>query len=271
MKILSQIFIILFVAATLFIMKDDVKSVIDKVSTYLNKNINHSQIVKLTTQKQETPLPGKTQTPGALRVVDNLLSLNSNNTLSKNNVILLTNKNRKENGDLPALKESSKLDGSAEKKLQDMFTNQYFEHVSPTGVSISDLGKQAGYEYILIGENLALGNFKDDAALLDAWMASVGHRANILNKHYTEIGVAVGKGKFEGRDTWMAVQHFGEPMSICPTVDQVLLGIITLNQNQINTMKDNLTLRLDSINKGTLYEGSTLKEQVDIYNKDRKS
>ena len=263
MKIFSQIFIILFIALSLFIMKDDVKSAIDKVYSYLNKS-NPSSIIKLT-DKKEVPLPGKVDIPGALLVVNNLLGGN-NAQLSKDNVILLTNKARLTNGDLPALIENQKLDLSAEKKLQDMFAKQYFEHISPSGIGVADLSSQVGYEYILIGENLAMGNFKDDASLVNAWMGSAGHRANILNVHYTDIGVALGKGVFEGKDIWMAVEHFGAPRSLCPSVDQVLLGMINLNQSNIQGMEDNLTLRLDMINKGVLYEGSTSYEQISKYN-----
>lgn len=263
MKIFCQIFIILFVALSLFIVKDDFISVLENVSSYFNKNIK-SPVIKLT--EKEKILPSKVDMPGALRVVNNFLNINNDIKLSKDNVILLTNKYRKENGNLTILEENQKLDLSAEKKLQDMFSRQYFEHISPTGAGVGDLGEEVGYEYILIGENLAMGNFKDDLSLVDAWMASEGHRANILNKYYTEIGMAVGKGNFEGKNIWMAVQHFGTPRSICPSIDQVLYGIIILNQNQLQEMEDDLILRRDMINKKALYEGSTYYEQIDKYN-----
>src|SRR6185369_15716694 len=117
---------------------------------------------------------------------------------------------------LPALKENALLDKAAKKKLDDMFAQQYFEHINPQGKGPSDLAKSVGYDYIAIGENLALGNFKNDAELVQAWMDSPGHRANILNKQYTEIGVAVGQGTYEGKKTWLAVQEFGRPTSSCP-------------------------------------------------------
>lgn len=265
MKILSQIIIVVFVALSLFIMRDDVFSAINKVSTYLDKNIKQSNVIK-SVGKQEVPLPGKVEEPGALRVVDSILNPSAKDSLTKEGVIAYTNKNRKDVAGLPALVENSKLDISAQNKLVDMFTKQYFEHTSPSGVSISNLGEQVGYEYILIGENLAMGNFKNDGALLDAWMASIGHRANILNTHYTEIGVAVGKGKFEGKDTWIAVQHFGAPRSICPSLDQVLYGVININQTELDKMGSDLTTRLSTINKNVVSEGSTLHEQINNYN-----
>lgn len=263
MKIFYQILIIFFIVGLfLFISRDDVVSVFNNVSSYFDKNIK-SPIAKLT--EKENILPGKIDMPGALKVVNNLLNIN-NGKLSKDNIILLTNKYRKENANLVALKENQKLDLSAEKKLQDMFTNQYFEHISKSGKSVGDLGEEVGYEYILIGENLAMGNFKDDQALMNAWIASEGHRENIINKHYTDIGVAVGKGKFEGKDVWMVVQHFGTPRSVCPSIDQVLYATVGLNQSKMKTMEDDLILRLNMINKGAIYDGDTRYEQIDKYN-----
>ena len=85
-----------------------------------------------------------------------------NSSLTVSGVIFFTNQNRKDNGNLRPLRENELLDRAAEAKLKDMFGKQYFEHESPAGKGPSDLAKAAGYRYILIGENLALGNFKDD-------------------------------------------------------------------------------------------------------------
>src|SRR5262249_8345343 len=118
----------------------------------------------------------------------------ANVTLTQAGVIKWTNIQRQENGALPALTVNAKLNESAQLKLKDMFAKQYFEHVSPSGVGPDGLANEVGYAYASIGENLALGNFADDRALVQAWMDSPGHRANILGKSYREIGVAVGKG-----------------------------------------------------------------------------
>jgi len=99
------------------------------------------------------------------------------------------------------LSRSELLDGVAEFKMNDMFARQYFAHEAPTGEGVSNLAEDFGYEFILVGENLALGDFEDDKALLEAWMASPGHRENILNDKYREIGIAVGKESFDGRGT----------------------------------------------------------------------
>lgn len=116
---------------------------------------------------------------------------------------------------IATLRLNTKLNLSAEKKLQDMFSNQYFEHVSPSGVSVSDLVRDSEYEYIVVGENLALGNFGGDLQVVQAWMNSPGHRANILDPRFSEIGIAVGKGLYDGKELWIAVQHFAKPLASC--------------------------------------------------------
>lgn len=263
MKISHQIIIICFIVLSIFIYKNDIESVVNKIYSHFNKE--NGQTLGLI-DKKEIKLQSKTDTPGALRVADNFLNTIKNINLSKDKVIEFTNKQRSENGNLSPLSENLKLDLSAEKKLKDMFDKQYFEHSSPSGVKVGNLGEEVGYEYILIGENLALGNFKDDKSLVDAWMASPGHRANILNEHYKDIGVAVGSGIFEGKNVWLAVQHFGTPKSICSMVDTILYSKININQAEINKMNTELSKRKEIMKNGGLYEGSTYKEQVDKYN-----
>ena len=208
------------------------------------------------------------QTPGALVVPDSFLTYDTKSiNLSSKDIIDITNKQRTLNGNLPILKENSKLDFSAEKKLQDMFVKGYFEHTSPDGVGVGDLADQIDYEYIVIGENLALGNFKNDQALVDAWMASPGHRANILNKRYIDIGVSVGKGIYNGKSVWMAVQHFGLPKSACPSIDQVLKGVIDLDQKDIKAMEIDMASRRAIIDSEIAKkEGVMTNSQIDNYN-----
>lgn len=172
-------------------------------------------------------------------------------TLSVPGVIIYTNNARAQNGGLPALSENQTLDRDAQLKLEDMFNKQYFEHVSPTGVGPSDLADKVGYAYVMLGENLALGDFTSDNDLVTAWMNSPGHRANILNAHYQEIGVAVGKGMYEGRQTWLAVQSFGMPRSACPSINDELKVQIDTNNAAILTMKTALDTRKAQIDAMT--------------------
>ena len=124
-------------------------------------------------------------------------------------VIFETNNQRRAYG-LNSLTENSKLNAAADFKMRDMFTRQYFNHYAPDGTSgISELLIRFDYRYMAAGENLALGNFRNASELVAGWMASPGHRANILNNSYRDVGVATGYDIFEGRQTIIAVQIFG--------------------------------------------------------------
>jgi uncharacterized protein YkwD len=162
--------------------------------------------------------------------------------LSQAGVLTWTNSHRADAG-LGALKLDAQLNAAAKAKLDDMFVRQYFEHVSPSGAGPADVVTAAGYAYIAVGENLALGNYKDDRTLVQAWMDSPGHRANILGASYTEIGIAVGKGTYEGQTTWLAVQEFGKPLADCPQAEPTLKAKIDLDQTQLDRMKADLEAR----------------------------
>lgn len=165
--------------------------------------------------------------------------------------IAVTNRYRSQNS-LSPLKENSTLQKAAEKKIDDMFALQYFAHESPSGVLPSGLAKEVGYEYVLVGENLALGNFANDFELIQAWMNSPGHRANILNDNYSEIGIAVRQGMFEGKAVWLAVQEFGLPASACPDADRASGALIEQNRQQLKVMETDLDIRkkeLDSLDQ----------------------
>ncbi len=137
--------------------------------------------------------------------------------LDANQIISLTNAERKNNGSkLVDLQYNDILKNIAIIRVKDMFANQYFEHNSPiTGDNASKEAEKNGYQYITIGENIALGNFGDSKGLVTAWMNSPGHRANILNKNYTEIGVYAEKGIYQNQSVWIATQIFGKPISGC--------------------------------------------------------
>lgn len=135
--------------------------------------------------------------------------------LTTDGVLRWTNLHRARSG-LPSLKPSSHLDRVAYAKMADMFENNYFDHVSPKGVGPAELAKNQGYQFILVGENLARGNFGSDKKLVQAWMDSPGHRDNILKPEYLELGIAVGQGEIKGKRTWISVQSFGVSSSACP-------------------------------------------------------
>ncbi|MED1205394.1 CAP domain-containing protein [Heyndrickxia acidicola] len=116
----------------------------------------------------------------------------SNQTSSQLNaaekkVVALVNEERAKNG-LPALKIDPQLSKMARTKSEDMQKNHYFDHTSPTYGSPFDMMKKFGITYSSAGENIAMGQTSPEQ-VMNAWMNSPGHRANILNKSYTSIGV----------------------------------------------------------------------------------
>ncbi len=168
--------------------------------------------------------------------------------LTLQGVFSFTNARRDENS-LSRFFPNALLNQIALRRLDDMFAEQYFEHVSPSGKSASSEAEKIGYEYISIGENIALGNFQDDFALVLAWMNSPGHRANIVSEKFTELGVAVKKGIYEGRETWIAVQIFARPLTDCPTIDVGLKLEIEQINNQIDQNELVLSTKKGEIEK----------------------
>lgn len=100
----------------------------------------------------------------------------------------LLNADRKANG-LSELKSNSQLNGLAQTYAQDMINRGFFSHYNPEGKSPFDRMQAAGVSYKTAGENLAINT--DVTAAEKAFMASSGHRANILNNTYTDVGIGV--------------------------------------------------------------------------------
>lgn len=128
-------------------------------------------------------------------------------SISAEEVVAQTNARRASEG-LPPLQFNSQLATAAMTKGQDMFAKQYWSHTSPAGVQPWAFIQDAGYNYTVAGENLAR-DFADTGSMMQAWMESPTHRANIVNAKYQEIGVAVINGELEGYDTTLVVQMFG--------------------------------------------------------------
>ncbi len=229
-----SIITILFTILSVYFLRGDIEAFIQKVTKSgqtVQQNVGQATSAVLSYVKALPSLPGPLQ----------VLKKNTGTEtpLTIEGIISMTNNERVSNG-LPALTENQKLDSSALVKTKDMFVRQYFEHMSPDGKSVSNLVTDAGYDYIVIGENLALGNFTSSKDVVAAWMASPGHRANILNVRFTEIGIGVMQGTYNGNKVWIAVQHFGLPRSACPMNDNVLENKIKANQVQIKA--DDVTL-----------------------------
>lgn len=131
--------------------------------------------------------------------------------INKDTLIQLTNQERSSRG-IGVLKESSQLDQSATLKGQDMFAKDYWAHFAPDGTSPWYFFKQVSYSYSWAGENLAR-DFSTSAGVIAGWMASQGHRDNMLNPNFTDIGISVQNGTLQGDQTTLVVEHLGQPVS----------------------------------------------------------
>lgn len=105
----------------------------------------------------------------------------------ENQVIALTNQERAKHG-LPALKANWELSRVARYKSQDMSDKNFFSHTSPTYGSPFEMIKNFGISSSASAENIAQGQ-STAQEVVNSWMNSSGHRANILNGSFTEIGV----------------------------------------------------------------------------------
>lgn len=129
--------------------------------------------------------------------------------ISGNLIVEMTNQTRVEEG-LKPLTVNSELSAAAAAKAADMIKNGYFAHFSPTNISPWFWIKQNGYNYKYAGENLAM-NFSETDQVIDGWLNSPTHKANLLNIHYEDIGVAVLSGQVNGENRVVVVQMFGSP------------------------------------------------------------
>lgn len=117
----------------------------------------------------------------------NIPSVDTSVTAYEQEVIRLVNKIRTENG-LKPLAYDWELGRVARYKSQDMKDNRYFSHTSPVYGSSFEMIKNFGISFRSAGENIARG-YTTPQAVVNGWMNSSGHRANILNANYTRIGV----------------------------------------------------------------------------------
>jgi uncharacterized protein YkwD len=138
-------------------------------------------------------------------------------------IVELTNTEREHNNLIP-LVQNERLAAAAKAKAQDMAAQGYFAHRGPDGKEPWAWIREAGYTYASAGENLAV-RFNESASVVRAWMASPGHRANIVKAGYTEIGVGVADGYYQGAPATFVVQYFGRPQGTpAPLPPAVVLG-----------------------------------------------
>lgn len=187
---------------TVFDKLDNISSIVNSVNisqcdakTILQQlldNCFNGQLPELPQQPEqdETPIiPEVPEVPEQDILPDNNGNGNISGTVSEleRKVVELVNIERAKQG-LSALSLNNKLSNVAREKSRDMQANGYFSHTSPTYGSPFDMLRQFGISYNTAGENIAMG-YSSPEAVVSGWMNSAGHRANILNSNYSEIGV----------------------------------------------------------------------------------
>ncbi|WP_435241054.1 sigma-70 family RNA polymerase sigma factor [Streptomyces cucumeris] len=128
----------------------------------------------------------------------------SNSSAFAQQVMELVNIERGKVGCSP-VRLNDKLNSAAQGHSDDMAARGYFDHTAPNGSDPGDRITAAGYPWRTYGENIAKGQ-QTPAAVMDSWMNSPGHRQNILNCDFTEMGIGVNRGG--GGPTW--TQAFGD-------------------------------------------------------------
>jgi uncharacterized protein YkwD len=112
---------------------------------------------------------------------------------------------------LSPLRYNETLSISAKAKGEAMLAADCWSHYCPDGKSPWDFFDDANYDYSYAGENLAEG-FSEVDAVMRAWMNSKTHKENILKKYFSEIGLAIIYGDYQGmEDNAIIVVHFGKP------------------------------------------------------------
>lgn len=132
----------------------------------------------------------------------------------ENKLLTLTNNLRIQKG-LPTLSPVIPLHVSADNKSKEMQDLQYFSHNSPNGYDLSHFLSEAGYQYQMAGENLAMG-FSSAEEIFSAWMQSPTHYANLIDPDFKEFGLAMESGQYNDLATVYVTAHFAEPKVVTP-------------------------------------------------------
>jgi len=120
---------------------------------------------------------------------------------------------------LGALALNAQLTKAAQIKAQDMVERNYWSHNTPDGNAPWEFVNNAGYSYKKAGENLAYG-FKDESDVIGGWMNSPGHRDNMLDVNYQEIGFGFAESKnyLDGGPSTIIVAMYGQPSGAADAV-----------------------------------------------------
>ncbi|PIR44115.1 hypothetical protein COV23_01420 [Candidatus Wolfebacteria bacterium CG10_big_fil_rev_8_21_14_0_10_31_9] len=195
-----------------------------------------------------------------------------------------SNKNRINNNERP-LVVSPILEVAAQMKADDMAKRSYFSHTDTDGNPPWAWFKKANYSFTYAGENLAI-NFSDSQDVVKAWMNSIKHKENILNSHFTEIGIGAAQGYYNGEKTIFIVQFFGTPaqskaqaaqptinnITSTPIVKPVVIKVVQVNPKESTTsiaIKDSSTTSVAGINTESFVSIDGNGDQIQTLDKDK--
>ncbi len=157
------------------------------------------------------------------------------------------------------------LQKAAQLKANHMAEKGYFAHKSPDGKTPWYWFKEVGYDFIYAGENLAV-NFSDSVDVNAAWMNSPGHKANIMNENFTEIGIATAQGLYQGRTTTFVVQLFGKPAEAQTVVSPTKTTVKKVVEKPVASSTSSAVLS-ESVSSEVLAENGTNELFVSATNK----
>lgn len=115
-----------------------------------------------------------------------------------------------------ALTQNSLLTKAAQLKADDMAAKGYFAHITPTGETPLYFLHKVGYRYQNVGENLGL-NYADAQSVETAWLNSPKHKESLLLPQFTEIGIGVSNGTYQGAPATFVVALFATPLNLSAT------------------------------------------------------
>ncbi len=162
---------------------------------------------------------------------------------------------------------NTNLEKAAKLKAEDMLKNGYFAHTSPSGITPWHWLKEANYNFIYAGENLAV-DFTESANVQKAWLNSPKHRENIMNSNFTEIGIATVDGYFEGKNTTFVVEFFGKPSFISETkvVEKITPEKNIIQENDSILVSPNVAgVKIENLEREEIKEELTIIEETEEF------
>lgn len=137
-------------------------------------------------------------------------TIHTHAAMNTSSVLGLINSERKAVS-LTEVAPNSKLNEAAQMKATDMAAKSYFAHVGPDGNGPTSWLAATGYQWSSTGEILAYNTQESESAIVQSWMNSSEHKAIILDGRYTETGIGIAVGTYQGMRVVFVAEEFGVP------------------------------------------------------------